>query len=97
MIVGCRWATARQRCWLPTLECWRDRAITDRKLRQIREGLLTEVIPRVEAAYLVTKDSNSRAIAGSRGWLGIFAGGFEYPGQVGWIGAVQLRRNHRRF
>src|SRR5438309_8237804 len=43
---------------------FRDRSLTDRNFDKCREALLTEVIPRVETAYLVNKDRNSRAIAG---------------------------------
>src|SRR3979490_666630 len=49
---------------LPNSGVWRDRAITDRNFDKFREALLTEVLPRVEAKYLVVKDRNSRAIAG---------------------------------
>ena len=38
--------------------------LRDRNYAKFREALLSEVIPQVEAAYLVAKDRNSRAIAG---------------------------------
>lgn len=38
--------------------------VCDRNFERFRQALLTEVIPQVEAAYRVTKDRNSRAIAG---------------------------------
>src|SRR5580692_6504070 len=49
---------------LPNSGVWRDRPITDRNFDKFREALVAEVIPRVETAYLVVKDRNSRAIAG---------------------------------
>src|SRR5258708_6216128 len=41
-----------------------DPDITQRNFDKFREALLTEVIPKVESAYLVKKDRDSRAIAG---------------------------------
>jgi len=69
---------------LPNSGVWRDRTITERNFNKFSEALLTEVIPRVEADYLVTKDRNSRAIAGSPWRLRIFADRPEYTGQV-WL------------
>jgi len=48
----------------PNSGAFRDRGLTDRNFDKFREALLTEVIPQVEAAYLVKKDRDSRAIAG---------------------------------
>ena len=86
---------------LPNSGVWRDRAITDRNFDKFREGLLTEVIPRVEAAYLVTKDSNSRAIAGlSMGGSESLLAGLNTLDKFGWIGAFSsggiLTRNFLR-
>src|SRR5258708_6128877 len=43
---------------------FRDAELRDRNYAKFSEALLREVLPRVEAAYLVNKDRNSRAIAG---------------------------------
>jgi enterochelin esterase-like enzyme len=65
-----------------------DPAITQRNFDRFREALLTEVIPRVEAAYLVTKDRNSRAIAGlSMGGSESLLTGLNNLSQFAWIGA----------
>jgi enterochelin esterase family protein len=48
----------------PNSGAFRDRGLTDRNFDKFREALLTEVIPQVEAAYLVKRDRDSRAIAG---------------------------------
>jgi enterochelin esterase-like enzyme len=67
---------------------FRDRSLTDRNFDKFREALLTEVIPRVEAAYLVNKDRNSRAIAGlSMGGSESLLTGLNTLDKFGWIGA----------
>jgi len=67
---------------------FRDRSLTDRNFDKFREALLTEVIPRVEAAYLVNKDRNSRAIAGlSMGGSESLLTGLNTLDRFGWIGA----------
>src|SRR6267142_4062015 len=48
----------------PASGVFRDPGITQRNFDRFREALLTEVIPRVEAEYLVAKNRESRAIAG---------------------------------
>jgi len=63
-------------------------ALSQRNLDKFREALLNEVIPRVEASYLVIKDRNSRAIAGlSMGGAESLLTGLNNPQQFGWIGA----------
>ncbi len=42
----------------------RDPGLRDRNMSRFREALLKEVIPQVEGAYRVSRDRNSRAIAG---------------------------------
>ncbi len=67
---------------------FRDRALTDRNFDNFREALLTEVIPRVEAEYLVAKDRNSRAIAGlSMGGSESLLTGLNTLDKFAWIGA----------
>jgi enterochelin esterase-like enzyme len=57
-------------------------------LVKFREALLTEVIPSVEASYLVNKDRNSRAIAGlSMGGVESLLTGLNTLDKFGWIGA----------
>src|SRR5207302_9769802 len=66
----------------------RARWLTDRNFDKFREALLTEVIPRVETAYLVNKDRNSRAIAGlSMGGSESLLTGLNTLDKFGWIGA----------
>jgi enterochelin esterase-like enzyme len=73
---------------LPNSGVWRDRAITDRNFDKFREALLAEVIPRVETAYLVVKDRNSRAIAGlSMGGSESLLTGLNTLNEFAWIGA----------
>jgi enterochelin esterase-like enzyme len=65
-----------------------DRAITDRNFDKFRETLLQEVIPRVEAAYLVVKDRNARAIAGlSMGGAESLLTGLNTRDKFAWVGA----------
>jgi enterochelin esterase-like enzyme len=66
----------------------RDRAVEDRNLDKFRKALLTEVIPRVEAEYLVNKDRNSQAIAGlSMGGAESLLTGLNTLDKFAWIGA----------
>jgi enterochelin esterase-like enzyme len=65
-----------------------DRAITDRNFDKFRETLLGEVIPRVEAAYLVVRDRDSRAIAGlSMGGSESLLTGLNTRDKFAWVGA----------
>ena len=62
--------------------------ITQRNFDRFRETLLTEVIPRVEAEYLVSKDRDSRAIAGlSMGGAESLLAGLNTLNQFAWIGS----------
>jgi len=73
---------------LPNSGVFRDRSLTDRNFDRFREALVTEVIPRVEAAYSVIKDRNSRAIAGlSMGGSESLLTGLNNLDKFGWIGA----------
>jgi enterochelin esterase-like enzyme len=66
----------------------RDPGIGQRNLDRFREALLTEVIPRVEAEYLVRKDRGSRAIAGlSMGGTESLLTGLNTLNEFAWIGA----------
>jgi enterochelin esterase family protein len=72
----------------PNSGVFRDRAITDRNFDKFRETLLGEVIPRVEAAYLVVKDRNARAIAGlSMGGAESLLTGLNTRDKFAWVGA----------
>jgi enterochelin esterase-like enzyme len=76
---------------LPNSGVWRDRSITDRNFDKFREALLTEVLPRVEAAYPVIKDRNSRAVAGlSMGGSESLLTGLNTLNKFGWIGAFSF-------
>jgi enterochelin esterase-like enzyme len=62
--------------------------LRDRNFKKFSETLLTEVMPQVEAAYLVTKDRNSRAIAGlSMGGSESLLTGLNALDKFAWIGA----------
>jgi enterochelin esterase-like enzyme len=62
--------------------------ITERNFDRFRETLLSEVIPRVEAEYLVRKDRDSRAIAGlSMGGAESLLTGLNTLNVFAWIGA----------
>lgn len=68
---------------------FRDPALTNRNFDKFSEALLTEVIPRAEAEYLVIKDRNSRAIAGlSMGGSESLLTGLNTLDKFGWIGAL---------
>src|SRR5260370_4270182 len=62
--------------------------VRDRNFSKFREALLTEVLPRVESAYLVARDRDSRAIAGlSMGGSESLLTGLNTLDQFAWLGA----------
>jgi enterochelin esterase-like enzyme len=66
----------------------RDPALSQKNHDKFREALLGEVLPRVEASYLVARDRNSRAIAGlSMGGAESLLTGLNSLNQFAWIGA----------
>jgi enterochelin esterase-like enzyme len=66
---------------------WDDPATIDHNTDLFAQALLTEVLPRVEAEYHVSKDRNDRAIAGlSMGGLESLEVGLTHTGQFAWIG-----------
>src|SRR6267142_5450396 len=72
----------------PASGVFRDPGITQRNFDRFREALLTEVIPRVEAEYLVMKERDSRAIAGlSMGGAESLLTGLNTLDEFAWIGA----------
>jgi enterochelin esterase-like enzyme len=76
---------------LPNSGVFRDPSLTQRNFDKFREALLTEVLPRVEAAYPVIKDRNFRAIAGlSMGGAESLLTGLNALNQFAWIGAFSF-------
>ncbi len=72
----------------PNSGVFRDPSLTKRNFDKFREALLAEVIPRVEAAYPVKKDRDSRAIAGlSMGGAESLLTGLNTLDQFAWVGA----------
>src|SRR5258708_29702487 len=72
----------------PASGVFRDPGITQRNFNKFHEALLTEVIPRVEAEYLVMKERDSRAIAGlSMGGAESLLTGLNNLNEFAWIGA----------
>jgi len=66
---------------------WDDPATIDHNTDLFAQALLTEVLPRVEAEYHVSKDRNDRAIVGlSMGGLESLEVGLTHTGQFAWIG-----------
>jgi enterochelin esterase family protein len=66
---------------------WDDPAVIDHNTDLFSKALLTEVIPRVESEYRVSKDRKDRAIAGlSMGGLESLQIGLTHPDQFAWIG-----------
>jgi enterochelin esterase-like enzyme len=66
---------------------WEDPAAIDRNTDLFTKALLTEVLPRVESDYHVSKDRNDRAIAGlSMGGLESLEIGLTHPDKFAWVG-----------
>ncbi len=67
---------------------WDDSDLREKNFAKFREALLTEVMPKVEAEYRITKDRNSRAIAGlSMGGSESLFTGLNNLDKFAWIGA----------
>src|SRR5437879_2420898 len=62
--------------------------VREQNLSKFREALLTEVMPKVESEYRITKDRNSRAIAGlSMGGSESLLTGLNNLDKFAWVGA----------
>jgi len=67
---------------------WSHTELRDRNLENFRVALLTEVMPRVESEYRITKDRNARAIAGlSMGGSESLLTGLNNLDKFSWVGA----------
>jgi enterochelin esterase family protein len=67
---------------------FRDASLRQRNFQKFSEALLSEVVPQVETAYRVSKDRNSRAIAGlSMGGTESLLTGLNSLDRFAWIGA----------
>jgi len=67
---------------------WSHTEVRDRNFTRFREALLTEVMPKAESEYRITKDRNSRAIAGlSMGGSESLLTGLNNLDKFAWIGA----------
>jgi enterochelin esterase-like enzyme len=66
---------------------WEDPTTIDHNTNLFTQSLLTEVLPRVEAEYHVSKDRNDRAIVGlSMGGLESLEIGLTHSDQFAWVG-----------
>jgi enterochelin esterase-like enzyme len=73
--------------FLDTFNVWDEPAAIDRNTDLFTKALLTEVLPRVETEYHVSKDRNGRAIAGlSMGGLESLHIGLTHTDQFAWVG-----------
>jgi enterochelin esterase-like enzyme len=69
-------------------DAWSHTELRNRNFVNFREALLTEVMPRVEREYKITKNRNARAIAGlSMGGSESLLTGLNNLDQFSWIGA----------
>ena len=77
---------------------WSHPDVREQNFTKFRDALLTEVMPRVESEYRVTKDRNSRAIAGlSMGGSESLLTGLNNLDKFAWIGAFSCGRPSGRF
>jgi len=73
--------------FLHQFHVWEDPAAIDRNTDLFTKALLTEVLPRVEADYHVSKDRNDRAIVGlSMGGLESLSIGLSHTDKFAWVG-----------
>jgi enterochelin esterase-like enzyme len=69
-------------------DAWNHTELRDANFKKFTEALLTEVMPRVEGEYRVTKDRDARAIAGlSMGGSESLLTGLNHRDKFSWIGA----------
>ena len=69
-------------------DAWNHTELRDANFKKFTDALLTEVMPRVEGEYRVTKDRNARAIAGlSMGGSESLLTGLNHLDKFSWIGA----------
>jgi len=77
---------------------WDDPAVIDHNTDLFSKALLTEVIPRVESEYHVSKDRNDRAITGlSMGGLESVQIGLTHPDKFAWIGGFSSAVQNLNF
>jgi enterochelin esterase family protein len=73
------------------LGAWNNSELRDANFQKFSETLLTEVMPRVEDEYRITKDRNARAIAGfSMGGSESLLTGLNNLAQFSWIGSFSM-------
>jgi enterochelin esterase-like enzyme len=69
-------------------DAWSHAELRDRNFKQFTEALITEVMPRVESEYRITKDRDARAIAGlSMGGSESLLTGLNNLDKFSWVGA----------
>ncbi|MGB9362134.1 MAG: alpha/beta hydrolase-fold protein, partial [Candidatus Sulfotelmatobacter sp.] len=69
-------------------DAWSHADLRDANFKTFTQALLTEVMPQVESEYRITKDRNSRAIAGlSMGGSESLLTGLNHLDRFSWIGA----------
>lgn len=75
---------------------WNDDAMVQHNVDFFSQALLTEVLPRVESEYHVSKKRDDRAITGlSMGGLESLTIGLTHPEQFGWVGGFSSALGHK--
>lgn len=74
---------------------WNDAAMVDHNVSLFSQALLTEVMPKIEAGYRVSKKRDDRAIAGlSMGGLESLTIGLTHPELFSWVGGFSSAAGH---
>jgi enterochelin esterase family protein len=74
---------------------WNDNSAIDHNVDLFGQALLTEILPRVESEYHISKDQKDRAIAGlSMGGLESLTIGLSHPKQFAWVGGFSSALRH---
>lgn len=74
---------------------WDDNAVIERNVNLFSQALLTEVLPRVESEYRVSKKRDDRGIAGlSMGGLESLTVGLKHPELFAWVGGFSSALGH---
>jgi enterochelin esterase-like enzyme len=76
-------------------DSWNDATAVDRNVTLFSQALLTEILPRVESEYRVSKNRADRAITGlSMGGLESLTIGLTHPDQFAWVGGFSSALGH---
>ena len=77
-------------------DVWEDSALVDHNVSLFSQALLTEILPRAESEYHISRKRDDRAITGlSMGGLESLTIGLTHQDQFGWVGGFSSALGHK--